>query len=132
MTDFSNAVEKALFDRLAATVTGATVFQYVPENQAPPVVIIGDVTFEDEGEKAAPLYRYDVSIVCVVQGPGRKPLNALQAQVRDALDRWQPPASGGVLFGEIRISSASGQEIQGEQGPIYYGQQSAILYAQDA
>jgi len=132
MTDFQSAVEKVIFDRLSTQVAGAPIFQHVPENKAPPVVIVGDVTIDDEGEKDAALLRFEVSIVCVVQGPGRKPLNALQAQVRAALDRWRPGATLAVQFGEVRIVATSGQEIQAAQGPVYYGQQSAVLYAQAA
>lgn len=132
MTDFQGALEKALYDRLTAQVSGAAVFQHVPENQAPPVVIVGDVDFEDEGDKDGQLLRFSVQIVSIVAGPGRKPLNALQAQVRAALDRWTPTATGSVKFGEVRLSSGSGQEIQGKQGPIYFGQQTAAVYVQAA
>ena len=132
MTDFQSAVEKAIYDRLVEQVTAAPVKQHVPENHAPPVVIIGDITFENQGEKDAPLFRFDVALVSVVTGPSRKPLNVLQAQVRTALDRWKPAATGEVAFGEIVVSGGSGQEIQGEQGPIYFGQQSAVFYVQGA
>jgi len=131
MADFAGAVEKAVFDRLSAQVTLAPVFQNVPDNTAPPVVIVSDIDFENEGDKDAPLLRFSVTITAIVAGRGRKPLNALQAQVLAALDRWRPTATASVSFGEARIETATGQEVQLESGPIYFGQQVAVLYAQD-
>lgn len=100
------------------------------ENVPPPVVIISDVDFDNEGDKDVPLFRFTVSIVCLVQGPGRKPLGPLQAQVFEALHDWTPTATSAVQFSKVQVSSGSGQEIQAAQGPIYYGQQSATVYVQ--
>lgn len=132
MTDFQSAVDKAIYDRLEAIITDVPIYQHVPEDTPPPVVIIGDTTFDDEADKEGSLFRFEVSIVCVVQGPGRKPLNALQARVWQALNDWRPAPTAEVQFGDIRIGATSGQEIQATQGPVYYGQQSAILYVQAA
>lgn len=128
MIDYQAAVAKALYDRLAAEVSLADVFQHVPEDTPPPVVIVGDVSFEDIGTKDAPLFRFDISIVSVVAGPGRKPLDAVQAQVNEAINRWKPTATTQVEFGEVRLSSGSGQLIAGTDGdPIYYGDQQASV-----
>jgi len=132
MTDLVGAFEKAVYDRLCSKIRTARVFQHVPERQAPPVVIVGDVDWEDEGEKDGPLLRITVQIVSIVAGASRKPLSALQASVRDAIDRWTPAATGSVLFGELRVTSSSGQEVQGDHGPIYFGQQSATAWVQAA
>lgn len=130
MTDFQSEVEKAIFDRLVAQVTGAQVFQHVPDNTPPPVVIVSDVLVDDEADKDSPLFRFDIQILCVVAVPGRKSLNALQAQVREALNDWKPAATALALFGEVKVNTSSGQEIQAPQGPVYYGQQSAVVYVQ--
>ena len=132
MTDFQGALEKAVYDRLSEQVTLATVFQHVPENTPPPVVIISDVDFENEGDKTTPLFRFNINIVSLVQGPGRKPLGPLQAEVFAALNEWTPTATSEVSFGTMHVTSGSGQEIQSAQGPIYYGQQSATVYVQAA
>lgn len=130
MTDFQGALEKAIYDRLTAEVTLATVFQHVPENQAPPVVIISDADFDNEGDKQGVLMRFSVNIVSLVQAPGRKGLSALQAEVFAALNEWTPAPTAAAQFGTMQVLSGSGQEIQAAQGPIYYGQQSAIIYVQ--
>lgn len=131
MADYQGAVEKAVFDRLTAQVTLASVFQNVPDNTAPPVVIVSDVDFENEGDKDDPLLRFSVTLTSIVSGRGRKPLNALQAQVLTALDQWRPTATASVSFGEVRVESGTGQEVQTDGGPVYFGQQVAVLYAQD-
>lgn len=130
MTDLQGALEKAIFDRLVAQVTLGTVFQHVPENTPPPVVIISDVDFENQTDKKGRLLLFTVNIVSLVQGPGRKPLAALQAQVFEALNDWTPTATASVSFGNVKVISGSGQEIQAAQGPIYYGQQSATCFVQ--
>lgn len=132
MTDFQGAVEKALYDRLAAQISDVPIFQHVPENQAPPVVIVGDVTYGNDAGKTGSLLLFEVAIVAIVQGPGRQPLNILQGRIRDALHDWRPVPTAQVTFGDVRIGASSSQEIQAPQGPVYFGQQSAILYAQDA
>lgn len=132
MTDFQGALEKAIYDRLTDEVTLGTVFQHVPENTPPPVVIISDVDFENQGDKLGTLMLFTVNIVSLVQGPGRKPLAALQAEVFAALHDWTPTATVSVQFDKIKVTSGSGQEIQAAQGPIYYGQQSAICFVQAA
>lgn len=130
MTDFQGALEKAIYDRLTAEVTLADVFQHVPESTPPPVVIISDVDFENQGDKFGALFLFTVNIVSLVQGPGRKPLAALQAEVFEALNDWTPTATASVQFGNVKVTSGSGQEIQAAQGPIYYGQQSATCFVQ--
>lgn len=132
MIDYQGALEKAIYTRLSRRVTKATVFQHVPESSPPPVVILGDVDCENEGEKDSPLFRFTVQVMSIVQGPGRKPLNALQAEVFAALDGWKPAATADVTFGEVSIGTVSGQEIQAAQGPVYYGQQTATVYVQAA
>jgi len=132
MTDYQGALEKAIFDRLTDEVTLGTVFQHVPESTPPPVVIISDADFENQGDKQGVLMLFTVNIVSLVQGPGRKPLAALQAEVFDALNEWTPTATASVRFDKIKVTSGSGQEIQAAQGPIYYGQQSATVFVQAA
>jgi len=128
VSDLQQALEKALFDRLTAAVTLATVFQHVPENHAPPVVIIADMNVDDQGSKDAPLDRFEFEIVAVVHGPARAPLNALQAEIRAALDRWQPAPAGAVTFGAVSFLTGSGNLLPEEI--IYYGTQRFACFVQ--
>lgn len=132
MTDYAQAVQQAVYDRLCAQVTLARVYQHVPQDTPPPVVFLGDIDFENEGSKAEPLLRFSVQVMAVIAGPGRKPLNALMAEVFAALDEWRPDDTAAVAFGEVSLGAATVQEIQGEHGPIYFGQHSATLWVQAA
>lgn len=132
MTDYQGALEQAIYERLAARVSKARVFQHVPENTPPPVVIIGDVDFEDDGGKDGVLLRFSVQVVSIVAGSARKPLNTLQAEVFDALNDWTPTATAAVCFGAVRVTTGTGQEVQAAQAPVYFGQQTAVCYVQAA
>ena len=120
--DLQQALEQALFDRLTAIVTLATVFQHVPDNTPPPVVIIGDMNAEEiSGAKIGGIDRIEFDIISIIHGPGRKPLNTLQRQVRSALDQWRPADVVDVSFGEISFLDGNGLLIPDEV--IYYGTQ---------
>lgn len=121
--DLAQALEQALYDRLTAIVTLVNVFQHVPDNRPPPVVIIGDMNVEEvAGAKVAPsLERIEFDIISLVHGPSRKPLNALQREVKNALDRWRPAQVGDVVFGEVTFLDGNGLLIPEEV--IYYGTQ---------
>lgn len=132
MTDFAGALEKALFDRLCARVTLARVFQNVPDNTPPPVVIVGDVDFENAAGKTGTLLRFTVQVDSVIAGNSRKALNALQAEVRDALHDWRPTATAEVKFGDCEVLSATGQQIVSDGGMVYLGQQAVQVWVQAA
>jgi hypothetical protein len=129
MTNFQGALEAALYARLTAQVTLAPVHQHVPDNLAPPVVIIGDINSENIGAKDRPLLRFDITIVSVVTGPGRKPLNAVQAEVLAALGQWMPAATADVAFGDLQFQTGSGRLLPSEE-PIYYGEQVFVVIIQ--
>jgi hypothetical protein len=131
MTDYQGALEAALFARLSGMVTLAPVYQHAPDNIAPPVVIIGDASSENVGAKDSPTLRFDVTIVSIVIGPARKPLNALQAEVFAALNGWTPDATGEVTFGDVTVTTGSNRLLPSEE-PIYYGEQSISVFVFDA
>ena len=133
MTNYQAELEGVWFARLEAQVTLAPVFQHVPENTPPPVVIIGDITSENQGTKESPLMLFTVAIVTVTKGHEREPLNLLQGQIHEALFGWKPPASGGAAFGDVMLGSSSGHLIATDDGsPVYYGEQSFSQYVFDA
>jgi hypothetical protein len=85
----TDAIEAVAFAALTAGVTLAPVYQHVPEDTPPPVVIVADID-----EDAEPLSSKDgagdmqarLRVVTVFQGHERKPLTAISGQVRQALD----------------------------------------------
>jgi hypothetical protein len=128
MADLQQALEKALFDRLTDQVTLARVFQHVPENTPPPVVIIADMSVSAAGGKSSRLDRFEFDIVSLIKSDERKPLNALQTEVRAALDFWQPAAASGVEIGEIGFVSGDGYLLPDEA--VYYGTQRFACFVQ--
>lgn len=132
MTDYQGAFEKVLYDRLRSQVTLGNVFQHVPDGVAPPLTIISDIDFENQGGKDGPLLRFTAVLTSIIAGRSRKPLTALQAQVFGALDQWQPTATSAVQFGQVMIDAGTGQEVTSDGGTVYFGQQTATCFVQAA
>lgn len=130
MTDLASAVQKAVFDALDEAVTLATVYQHVPEDTPPPVVIIGEDDIDPTlGGKGEQFERHEIRIICVARGPGKLPLRALQEEVRAALDE-RPIAASGALLSDPVILSTSDQLLP--DGQTYYGEQRFLIFAQPA
>lgn len=130
MTDLAGALQTALFTRLSAAVTLSDVFQHVPPGRMPPVTIIGEDMIDQAGAKGDQFERHEVDIVTVVAGPGRKPLLALQEQVRAALHDIDLPAQPGVLLSAPALLSTTMMLL--DDGVTYYGTQRFVIFAQPA
>jgi len=130
MTDLASAVQQALYDALSAGLTLARVYQHVPENTPPPVVIIGeddiDPTLGGKGER---FERHEVRIITVVRGPAKLPLRALQEEVRGTLD-GQPISAAGAILSDPVMLTVSDQML--EDGQTYYGEQRFLIFAEPA
>ncbi len=130
MTDYANSLETAVFTRLTAQVTLASVYQHVPENQAPPVVIIADFFPEQFGGKGDEVERIEFDVVQVIRGAARKPLHALQSEVKSALHNWKAADAGGVTFSEVQHLNSSAQLLP--DGQNYYGSMRFLAFVQTA
>jgi hypothetical protein len=99
MIDAEDAIEQAAFAALSvpAIAALATVYQHVPEDTPPPVLIIGDmdsdgsIAAKDDGDEQVAL-----TITAVIAGEERRPLRAIKRQVKVALhgltvtvDNWR-------------------------------------------
>jgi hypothetical protein len=130
MTDLALAVQEGVYGALTAGVTLGQVFQHVPENTPPPVVIIGeddvDPTIGGKGER---FERHELTILTVVQGPGKRPLRLLQEQVRAALDNRPITAAGANLSDPVFLS-VTDQLLA--DGLTYYGEQRFLIFAEPA
>lgn len=86
--DAEDAVEAAAFEALnvPAVTALAAVFQHVPEDTPPPVIIIGDmgsdasVSAKDDDDE-----RVTLTVTAVVSGEERRPLRAIKRVVKAAL-----------------------------------------------
>ena len=107
MTSAKSVVEAACYDFLAANVTGADVYQDVPEDQPYPLVIIGDMSTKRMPGKAMSKDRIvSVSIVTLVAADERQPLFALMEEV-DALDQFSVEQEGWTLSFAFEDDDAS-------------------------
>jgi len=112
MTSATDLAELVTFERLRDQVTLADVFQDVPDDTAPPVVIVGDMEWDpftddpDEVDK-----RITLRIVTVTAGDERAPCLAIVDEVEAALrgydvtrDGWRlrylAPDSDAALIGD--------------------------------
>lgn len=128
MTDIRAGVEKAIFDRLTAQISGASVYQHSPQDAAPPFVMLADVNIEGTGGKSGGLDRVIITIQCEEKKPGRKPLNALLAQARTALDQWTPAATLGVICGPFVFQGDDSFRL--DEADHYFGTLRFLTFAQ--
>jgi hypothetical protein len=133
MTDVKAPLQDAVFDALsaAAEVTGAgPVFAgYVPENQALPYYVIGEITLEPMGGKDGGLDRATVAIVSFSREPSRRPLYAMQDAVREVLDGARLTGTG-ILVGEMQQDSSEDELL--DDGITHQGVQRFSTIVQPA
>jgi hypothetical protein len=130
MSDFNMAVQVAFLQALSvpAVTDLSPVFQHVPEQTQPPVVIIADVTAEPAGGKDGGLDRMTVEIITMVRQPSRAALYALMAAVRGEIEDAALPPQAGVELSRP-VFDASDDEIL-DDGETYMGTQRFTLFAQ--
>lgn len=111
------AAETALFAALAAGISGATVYQDVPEAAPLPIVVVGDLRSRPIGGKGERDRRISAVIVTVVAAEERTPLLELQRQIEDLLD--------GQIFIEdgwtLSVTFEDDDALLGEDGVTYTG-----------
>jgi hypothetical protein len=113
----SAAVEGKTYTVLNAGVTGASVFQDVPDDQPLPVVIIGDLLSVPFAGADDPDRRITLTIIVLVEGDERGPCTHLQDQIEALL--------AGVSFEtadwNLHYSVASSAAELAEDGSGYVG-----------
>tara|TARA_R110000868_G_scaffold111222_10_gene300468 strand:+ start:357 stop:746 length:390 start_codon:yes stop_codon:yes gene_type:complete len=108
MISASDAAEKASYALLTdGGDIGAPVFQHVPEDTAPPVIIIGDIEAIPIGGKGDPDRRLTLTIVTVTAAEERKPLLDLMNAIETRLDNARTTESGWELSFTFLGSSAA-------------------------
>lgn len=107
MTSCTGAVESATFDRLDASVTLAAVYQDVPDNTPPPVVILGDLSWDPlTGDPDDPDGRVGVIIKTVTDGDERAPCIEIQQEIEAALRGYRIDHAGWQLAFRVLGSDA--------------------------
>jgi hypothetical protein len=119
MTSAEDAIEKVAFDLLSAIADlGAPVYQHVPEDTPPPVVIIGDIEAAPLGGKNDPDRLATLSVMTVTEAEERKSLLQIKGKAEAALDGAQAEHDGWTLsfafLGATAVLDAEGAGYVGE------------------
>lgn len=85
MSQAKTATALAAYDALAAAITGASVFQDVPDNFTGEMVVVGPMSSKPVGAPEDPDRYVQLTIVSMGQGDENAPVLALQGQVEAAL-----------------------------------------------
>ncbi|KQO51407.1 tail completion protein gp17 [Sphingomonas sp. Leaf257] len=85
MTSATAAVEATSYDVLHLGITGAPVFQDVPDDQPLPVVIIGEMLSAPYGRANDPDRRITLTIIVLTEGDERRPCSDIQDQIEALL-----------------------------------------------
>src|SRR3546814_12032685 len=101
MPSAMDALELAAYGLLTSGggITGAVVYQHVPEDEQQNVVIIGDMDSEPLGGKDDDDCRISLTITAVTFGEERKPVLDLLDQVKTRLAKQQVTQSGWLQIG---------------------------------
>lgn len=125
MSDAKAVVELAVYEALAAGISGATVYQDVPDNAPLPVVIVGDMKSYPLGAKNDPDRRVSVIIVSMVEAEERAPLLALQRQIEALLDGQSFTPAGWKVTATFEDDDAT----LGGDGATYIGTSAFNVFA---
>lgn len=117
MTSATAAVETISYEVLHGGVTGAPVFQDVPDDQPLPVVIIGDILSAPFGRSDDPDRRITLTIIVLTEGDERRPCSDIQDEIEALLAGSSFKRSGWNLHYSVASSAA---ELAGD-GSGYVG-----------
>ncbi|TCP33273.1 DUF3168 domain-containing protein [Sphingomonas sp. BK235] len=117
MSSAAAAVELLAFRELDAAIVGASVFQDVPDDAKPPLVIIGDVESSPFGRSDDPDRRITLTLIVITEGDERAPCTDLQGQIETILAARSFPVGEWNLHVALESSAAA----LSEDGSGYVG-----------
>lgn len=131
MVDLIQAAQDGVFALLQAGTPAqlATVRERVKIDEQPPLIVIGDFDWEDEGGKGDIVFKIRFEIQSVYRGSARRGLLAIMASNMDALVN-QVPVAAGVSFSSI--SFVSGATALADDAVTYGGMQQFEVFAEPA
>lgn len=131
MIDLAAATQSAVFAALnVSSVTSiASLYQHVPEDTPPPLVVIDDISMTPIGGKDGGLDRATVTIITEVRKPKRTALFALQSAVRGAVE-YVPLSATGALFSLPEQTAQDAKLL--DDGQTYQGTQTFEIFVQPA
>lgn len=129
MASAASAIEAAAYAALDSDVTLAPVFQHVPEDTDPPLVIVADLDEDAEafGDKdGGDDGKFTLTVASLFRGEQRKPLFEIEAEVRAALDQLRVADQDGFAL-TFLFSSREGSLL--EDGVTYLGNSRFTVFA---
>ena len=127
MTDLAIGLQQSIFDVLTAAVTLAPVLTHLDENFAYPFVLVGEDVTTDESTKTERYERHEVTVSVCIQGASKKPLRAIQEQVRGALVGTSIAAAGCAFSKPVLLTS---NDKLLDDGATYVGTQQFLIFAE--
>lgn len=125
MADPKDLAESQAYAVLAAGISGADVFQDVPDNHPVPLVVLGDSTSVTIGGKGDPDEKVTINVVTIVSAEEKGPLTTLQGQIKALLREHKATVSG---FG-LHFSFESDDAQLHENGVHYIGTTTFSVFA---
>lgn len=118
--DAEDAVEAEAYEVLNVPAVNklAKVFQHVPADTAPPVLIIGDMDAEPIETKDGRDQKVTLILATVIDAEERRPIRALKAKVIELLHGHQASRGGWLL--EFTFAGSDGFR-DGEETSAYVG-----------
>jgi hypothetical protein len=127
--DLLKATRDAVYNLLDATVpkSVAPVFDHVPENTQPPMIIVGDIESEPGESKGTEDLTFE--IYSVFRGQGRGGLLRIMHWARTTLEQGRFEASD-VTFESLEWQSSA--SVSADDGVTYAGTQAFRVTAEPA
>jgi hypothetical protein len=126
MTSAANAVEKVSYNLLSdGNNIGAAVFQHVPQDTLPPVIIIGDIDVQPLALKDDPDRRISLTILTVTEAEERKSMLDLQDAIESRLDGARISHDGWI----IAFTQTGCDAVLTPEGDGYIGTNSFTILA---
>ncbi len=131
MTDLRTEAQTAIYNALnvPAVTALAPVFQHVPYNQVPPMIIIGRISAEPMGGKGGGLDRLTCEVISQDRSPNREKLYAMMGAIRTALDGVTLTSAAALLTSPTFEGS---DDDLADDGETYFGSQRFVTIAQPA
>lgn len=136
MDDLLEPAQDALFaalkpiEAMGGMPDGLGVFQHVPEDTQPPMIVVGQLASENAEDKGELGEEITAEIHYVYRGPSRAPLLAMMRAGRGVL-QGQEISAAGALFETPRWIAAEASNALAD-GVTYVGLQIFKFYAEPA
>jgi hypothetical protein len=86
-----NEIYEAIFARLSAQVTGYPIYNYVPQDEAYPFIMVSSLDADNDDTQDNVGFNSTIVIIAFSNYKGSKEINDMSGQIFDALHRYAMP-----------------------------------------